>query len=82
MSETLERYKTRLNESNAMKEEKSDWQREIEDAHRSLMRNERNNGREDVYEAMRTLATGRIYFDSIEDMIQQCKINLRNKDGK
>ena len=70
------RFKTRINESNAMK---SDWQKEIKDWNKALLKNERNNGREDVYEAIRTLATGRIYFDSIEDMIQQCKIRLKGK---
>ena len=79
MSEILDRFKTRLNESNAMKEEKSDWKKEIEEYHNAMMRNERNNGREDVFSAIREVVSGRVYFDSIEDIIQQVKIKLKGK---
>jgi len=128
MSAILERYKTRLNESNAMKEEKSeyynfdcsvckrvtrhwdvfgdmsklkcnscgeyrtleteeksDWRKEIEEYHNAMMRNERNNGREDVYSQIRDAFKpddafkGRIYFDDAEDFINVLKIRLGKK---
>ena len=79
MTAELDRNQTRLNESNAMKEEKSDWKKEIEEYHNAMMRNERNNGREDVFSAIREVVSGRVYFDSIEDIIQQVKIKLKGK---
>lgn len=93
-SEKALRFQTRLDQSNAMKASYTEeinfgnndidkatmeWKKEIENWNKVILKNERNNGRDDVYEVMRTFATGRIYFDSIEDMIQQCKINLKGK---
>jgi len=76
MTADLDRFKTRLNESNAMKE---DSQRMMQEFHNAMMRNERNNGREDVYSVLREVVSGRVYFDSIEDIIQQVKIKLKGK---
>ena len=76
MSADLDRNQTRLNESNAMKE---DSQRMMQEFHNIMMRNERNNGREDVFSAIREVVSGRVYFDSIEDIIQQVKIKLKGK---
>ena len=75
-SPTSLRFQTRLNESNAMKE---DSQRMMQEFHNIMMRNERNNGREDVFGAIREVVSGRVYFDSIEDIIQQVKIKLKGK---
>ena len=79
MSADLDRFKTRLNESNAMKEEKSDWKKEIEEYHNAMMRNERNNGREDVYEAIDAVFDNRLYFDAKNDFKQQLKLYIQNK---
>jgi len=37
------------------------------------------NERERVYDAMRESSKGRIYFDDIEDLIQQVKLQLKDK---
>lgn len=92
MSAELDRFKTRLDQSNAMsytqainfgnddiQQASVDWEKKIEEYHNAMMRNERNNGREDVFGAIREVVSGRVYFDSIEDIIQQVKIKLKGK---
>lgn len=85
MSADLDRFNTRLNESEAMKEEKSDSQKIMLEFHNAMMRNERNNGREDVYSQIREafkpddVFKGRIYFDDAEDFINVLKIRLGKK---
>jgi len=75
----IDRFKSRVLESEVMSKQ-SEWQKEIEDWNKSLMRNERNNGQCDVYEAMRELiCEGKIYWDGIEDLIQTIKVKLANK---
>ena len=81
MSADLDRFKTRLNESNAMKEEKSDWKKEIEEYHNAMMRNERNNGREDMANAIREVWSAKLYRNDMnaDDLIMSAKIYLQNK---
>ena len=56
-------------------------------ATQSLMRNERNNGREDVFreieKAFNPQGTfkGRLYFDDVDDLIQTIKIRLQSKEN-
>lgn len=76
------RFQTRLDQSNAMKLDKSDWKREIEEYHNTLMRNERNNGREDMANAIREVWSAKLYRNDLtaDDLIQSAKIYLQNKD--
>ena len=79
MTADLDRFKTRLNESEAMKEEKSDSQRMMLEFHNAMMRNERNNGREDVFSAIDAVFDNRLYFDEKNDFKHTLKIYLQNK---
>jgi hypothetical protein len=69
-------------------EEKSDWQKEIEDWNKSLLKNERNNGREDVFSEIETVFSpmgsfkGRLYFDNADDLIRELKLRLQLRDSK
>jgi hypothetical protein len=82
-SARLDRFKTRIDESNRMKmDDKSDWKKEIEEYHNTLMRNERNNGREDMANAIREVWSAKLYRNDLtaDDLIQSAKIYLQNKD--
>lgn len=57
----------------------TDFQKIVKESVSALNRNERNNGREDVYAILREMSGERIYFDITEDTIQQIKIRLKGK---
>ncbi len=87
-SERSLRYQTRLNESEAMKEypspetqevETERWEESIKKWNNAMMRNERNNGREDVFSAIDAVFDNRLYFDEKNDFKQTLKIYLQNK---
>ncbi len=124
MSADLDRFKTRLNESEAIKEEKSEYynldcsickrvtrhwdvfddmsklkccscgeyrtleteeksnsQRMMLEFHNAMMRNERNNGREEMANAIREVWSAKLYRNDLtaDDLIQSAKIYLHNK---
>lgn len=68
------RYKTRIDESNAMKEMKSDWQKDIEAFYEKMKEDER----ERVYKAIRKVWGDGFRWDlSGEDLIQSVIIQLK-----
>lgn len=96
MSADLDRFKTRLNESNAMKIdpmpefqndisgiefELNKWQENLEKWNNAMMRNERNNGREDMANAIREVWSAKLYRNDMnaDDLIMSAKIYLQNK---
>jgi hypothetical protein len=83
MSADLDRFKTRLNESEAMKESDSDseYLMSMKRYHNAMMRNERNNGREDMANAIREVWSAKLYRNDLtaDDLIQSAKIYLQNK---
>lgn len=67
-SERLDRFKKRvdnMNESN----------KGFEMYHRMVQR----EAEEQVFNALRDVSSGRVYFDSIEDIIQQVKLKLKKE---
>jgi len=58
----------------------------ITDAMQILLKNERNNGREDVLQMIEYVFQpsgafkGRIYFDDADDLIREIKLRLAEKD--
>ena len=76
----IDRFKSRVLESEVMSKQNDEWQMQFEKMKNSMLRNERNNGQSDVYEAMRELiCEGKMYWDGIEDLIQTIKVKLANK---
>lgn len=58
-----------------------DWKKEIEEYQKMLMRNERNNGREDMAEAIRQVWSAKLYRNDLtaDDLIMSAKLYLQNK---
>jgi len=80
-SENSLRFQTRLNESNAMKLDDLDshqrqWKKDIEAYNQKL----KDDERERVFNAFRKVVSGKVYFDSIDDTLQQVILEL--KKGK
>jgi len=74
-SARLDRFKHRVNESDAQKLdfERQKWREDIERFNEKLKEDER----ERVFNVLRSLAIGKVYFDSIEDLIQTAKVKLK-----
>jgi hypothetical protein len=75
MSADLDRFKTRLNESEAMKEEKSDLQLLQTQFYEQV----REWEQERVFNAIKDSFKGELYFDDADTFIQTVKNNLQNK---
>jgi len=75
MSADLDRFKTRLNESNAMKEEKSDLQLLQIQFYEQV----REWEQERVFNAIKDSFKGELYFDDADDFIQTVKLKLKGK---
>ena len=81
MSAILDRFQSRLDQSNSMKLDSLDmsrakWREDIEAFNQKL----KDDERERVFNAFRKVVPSRIYFDTIEDTIQQVILEL--KKGK